>query len=105
LGVGDLLHLIFEDSGKQGIKTAKCLPSVWCWGGGGGKKKLFKISEVKMKEIIFIGLSKLNNYSKAKILVPNQKLQKEEPERHLKKSAETFYVIKKLKITVKFCRG
>jgi len=32
-------------------------------------------------------------------------LQKEEPGRHFKKSAETFYATKKLKITVKFCRG
>jgi hypothetical protein len=97
LGVGDLLPLIFKDSGRQGIKTAECLPNV--------REKLSEINQTEMKERVCIGPPKLNNYSNTKILVQNLMLRKEEPGRHLKKTAETFYATKMLKITVKFCRG
>jgi len=47
------------------------------------------MSDAKKKERIFVG-PQLKNYLKNKTLVQNKIIQKEEPGRHLKMSAETF---------------
>jgi hypothetical protein len=57
-----------------------------------------------MTEGLFL-VQQTHNYSKIKTLVQNEIIQKEEPERHFRTPAETFYKMKTLKIVVKLCKS
>jgi hypothetical protein len=63
-----------------------------------------KVSEAKKKEEIFVG-PQITQLFEQQDKKQSQILQKEEPGRQIKMSAETFSVIKTGKITVKLCRS
>jgi ABC-type transport system involved in Fe-S cluster assembly fused permease/ATPase subunit len=67
------------------------------------RQKFPKVSEAEMKEGIFVG-PQITQLFDDQDLAQNLFLQKEEPGRDLKTSAETSQSTKKRKITLKLCR-